>query len=89
MNYEIELDVCADKIIRCAIGAGLQRGEYELTDADLEFLRGEQPDSLTCLPFADEGIQEAFEKDVQERVNDLLQMLPFFRLCKRLSKSAR
>lgn len=28
--------------------------------------------TLDCLPFADESIQEAFQRDVQEAVNEIL-----------------
>ena len=74
MNYEIEMTVCAENIARWVVDAGWQwSGEYELTDADCEYLRGEQPDSLECLPFADESVQAAFERDVQATVNEILE----------------
>ena len=74
MNYEIEMTVCAENISRWAIDAGWESGhDYELTSEDCEYLRGEQPDSPRCLPFADEGIQAAFERDVQATVNEILE----------------
>lgn len=74
MNYEIEMTVCAENIARWAIDAGWESGrDYELTGADCEYLRGEQPDSPRSLPFADESIQAAFERDVQATVNEILE----------------
>lgn len=72
MNYSVELLFCADEIARGAKKAGFTGDRYELTDADLEYLRGEQCDSLECLPFADESIQAGFERDTEEEVNRLL-----------------
>lgn len=74
MNYENEMKACAEDIARWVIDAGWESGrDYELTGADCEYLRGEQPDSLDCLPFADEEIQAAFERDVQSTVNEILE----------------
>ena len=75
MNYENELTICAEDIARWAIDAGWNPdlGGYELTDADLEYLRGEQSDSLDCLPFMYDCIQKAFERDVEEAVNEILR----------------
>lgn len=72
MNYSVELLFCADEIARGAKKAGLAGEYYELTWADLEYLRGEQCDSLECLPFADESVQAGFERDVEGEVNRLL-----------------
>jgi len=74
MEYQNELTICAESIARWAIDAGWNPdlGGYELTEADLEYVRGEQPDSLECLPFMD-GSQHAFERDVQVTVNEILR----------------
>ena len=75
MDYQHEMTICAENLVRWMIDAcgKWQGGDYELTDADCEYLRGEQPDSLECLHFADEGIQAAFERDVQATVNEILE----------------
>lgn len=72
MNYFQELFFCAHEIARGAKKYGFSGDYYELTAADLEYLRGEQCDSLECLPFADDEIQSAFERDTEQEVNQIL-----------------
>lgn len=72
MEYKAELIWCASEIASGAIKAGFNGDHYELTDADLEFIRGEQCDSPMCLPFADESVQAGFERDVEQEVNWIL-----------------
>ena len=72
MNYGTEMFFCADEIARGAKKAGFAGEYYELTQADLEYLRGEQCDSLECLPFADESVQAGFERDTEAEVNRLM-----------------
>jgi len=76
MTYKKELEICANWILSGAWDAGWTLedfGDYELTAEDIELCSGEHFDSPASLPFADESIQRAFVKDVQERVNELAQ----------------
>jgi hypothetical protein len=77
MTYKTEMEICADLILSGAWDAGWTLedfGDYELTAADIELCNGEQCDSPASLPFADESVQRAFTKDVQERVNELARI---------------
>jgi len=77
MDYATELEICADLILAGAWDAGWTLedfGDYELTAEDIELCNGEHSDSPASLPFADESIQRAFIKDVQERVNELARI---------------
>ncbi len=74
MEYATELEICAEWILSGAWDAGwtlTDYGDYELTKEDVELCNGEHSDSPASLPFADESIQRAFVRDVQERVNEL------------------
>jgi hypothetical protein len=72
MTYNVDVMWCASEIARGAKKAGFSGDYYELEVADLEFLRGDQGDSLESLPFADESTQKAFEVDVEKEINRLL-----------------
>jgi hypothetical protein len=74
MHYENIVMVCAKDILKGALDAGWRSdlGDYELTVADLAYLRGERPDSPYLFPFADDLIQHFFEREVEQEINYLL-----------------